>query len=439
MLLNNEIIIWNKLNIYQKKKILLRPAISQSINIRHLVLKIIQHVELHGDNALIKYTKKFDNLNVKNFLVDHNRINDSEFLLNKELKNAILHAKNNIQSFHSLQYMKEIDINTQVGVRCKQKILPIQSVGLYVPGGTAPLLSTALMLAIPAKIAKCKNIVLCSPPPIMNEILYIAKICGVHSVFEVGGAQAIAAMGFGTETIPKVNKIFGPGNMYVTEAKIQLNQLIPGLSIDMIAGPSELLIIADDTANPIFLAADVLSQAEHGIDSQIIVLTNSKFILEEILLNINRQLCNSSRLEIMKTALSNSRFVLTSTIEECIDIANQYASEHVIIQTKSPKKIEKDIVNAGSVFLGLWTPESVGDYASGTNHVLPTNFNSTSVSGLSVIDFQKKITVQELTPFGLKKLSSTINMLTKSENMHAHNFAVQVRLGVIKEKYEKLS
>lgn len=437
MLLYNEIVHWGMLSHEKKRNLLLRPKIIELDNLKEKIQLILNNVKKFGDHALHQYTNQFDNINLNNFRISKERINNASSLIKTELKDAILIAKKNIQLFHQNQKIPCIDINTQVGIRCQQIVVPIDSVGLYVPAGSSPLLSTALMLAIPASLAGCKNIVLCSPPPITAEILYVAQICNINYVFEVGGAQAIAALGFGTETIPKVNKIFGPGNIYVTEAKTQLSQLLPGLSIDMVAGPSELLIIADDTANPNFIAADILSQAEHGIDSQVIVVSNDISILKEVLLQLKKQYLKLSRTKIILESLKNNQLILTANLSECIDIANQYAPEHLIIQTHNPRQLVKNIVNAGSVFLGSWSPESVGDYASGTNHVLPTNGNVISTSGLSVLDFQKKITIQELTPFGLKNISKVVEILALSEHMDAHANAVTIRSDVIRKKYGK--
>lgn len=428
MLLRNKIIDWTRLDELKKKQMLLRPQIAKTEKFKLLIQSILSNVKKFGDIALQKYTREFDNFELSCFKVSQKKINNSESFLTSSLKQSILVAKKNITYFHKQQKIPSIDIETQIGMRCQQIIFPIESVGLYVPGGTAPLLSTALMLAIPASIAGCKNLVLCSPPPIMNEILYVAKICKISNVFEVGGAQAIAALGFGTETIPAVDKIFGPGNIYVTEAKNQIHQLLSHVSIDMIAGPSELLIITDMDSNPIFIAADVLSQCEHGPDSQVIVISDTKKILEKVIFNIHQQMNTLSRQKIILKSLENCRFILSNSLLESIMISNLYAPEHLIIQTKSPRQVLHSITNAGSVFLGYWTPESIGDYASGTNHVLPTNRNVVSCSGLSVYDFQKKITVQELTPLGLKNIAYEVEILSKSEHLDAHANAVTVRL-----------
>ncbi|CAL4318751.1 histidinol dehydrogenase [Buchnera aphidicola] len=437
MLLCDVITYWDKLSELQKYNILLRPKMLHENNLESMIKSILLNVKKFGDDALFQYTEKFDNISLNCFHVSRTRINESEYFLSSEIKNAILVAKKNIEFFHQQQKLPMIDIHTQVGINCRQISLPIESVGLYVPGGTAPLLSTALMLSIPACIAKCKNIVLCSSPPISNEILYVSKICGIHQVFEIGGAQAIAALGFGTKMIPKVNKIFGPGNMYVTEAKKQLLQLIPNISIDMIAGPSELLIISDESSNPVFIASDVLSQLEHGTDSQVIVVSNTKKILELIIFHINQQLPNLLRKKIIHKSLLNSRFIFVKDFSDCVIISNLYAPEHLIIQSKYPDRVLKYITNAGSIFLGNWSPESVGDYASGTNHVLPTHGSSVSFSGLSVLDFQKRITVQELTPFGLRNIADTVKLLSLSEKMDAHSNAVTVRINDIRSKYGK--
>ncbi|CAL4318624.1 histidinol dehydrogenase [Buchnera aphidicola] len=433
MLSKDKIISWELLSSIKKKKMLLRPITSKIDNLSDVVKSIIHDVKKFGDMALNKYTEKFDNIHLKNIKVDKKNINNAQLFVSKAFQDAILIAKKNIELFHMQQNIKPIDIETQRGIRCQQITLPIESVGLYVPGGTAPLVSTVLMLAIPARIAGCKNIILCSPPPITNEILYTANVCGIENIFSVGGAQAIAALGFGTDTILKVNKIFGPGNAYVTEAKIQLNRLVPGLSIDMVAGPSELLIIADKTSNPTFIASDILSQLEHGTDSQVIVLTPDKYILEQVIIQINKQLIYLSRSEIILKALKHTRFILVKNILECISISNIYAPEHLIIQTENPRSILSKIVNAGSVFLGLWSPESVGDYASGTNHVLPTNKNAISYSGLSVLDFQKKINVQELTINGLKNISNIVKVLSSAETMDAHKNSITVRINAMQE------
>lgn len=429
-----KMIYWNKLSSNKQKEILLRPVLKDSDAIKKTVEEIIKNVSNLGDEALKKYTFLFDKHNINQFKVPEKKILSSSLHLNEVLKKSIAVAKKNITCFHKAQILSTIDIETEVGVRCQQMYLPLHSIGIYIPGGTAPLFSTVLMLAIPAKIAGCKEIVLCSPPPISNEILYTAHICGINNIFQVGGAQAIAALSLGTETIPKVDKIFGPGNAYVTEAKLQVSSIFNGTSIDMLAGPSELLIIADDSANPDFIAADLLSQAEHGMSSQVMLLTPCIELAKKVILSLNTQSKHLSRLPEILMALKNSIIIITRNLSECIKISNMYAPEHLIIQTKSPRAVLNDISNASSVFLGLWSPESAGDYASGTNHVLPTYGKSISSSSLGLSDFQKRVLVQELTPQGLMKLSNTLETLSSSENLEAHKNAVKIRIDFLKEK-----
>ncbi|QCI26533.1 histidinol dehydrogenase [Buchnera aphidicola] len=435
MLLENKIIYWNDLNSIQQKNMLLRPNIQRN-HVKQVVKDIISDVRNLRDEALQKYTNKFDNVQLDSFKVSQDRINKSEFLVDEEFKKSVLLSFKNIYKFHSKQNMNMIDINIQTGIRCQQIVLPIESIGLYVPGGVSPLFSTVLMLSIPAVIAGCKNIILCSPPPIVNEILYVAKMCGINNIFEIGGAQSIAALAFGTETIPKVNKIFGPGNVYVTEAKLQLNQLLTDLSIDMTAGPSELVVIADHSANPIFIASDLLSQLEHGYDTQVMLLTCNHMIAEKVLTEMNKQILNLSRKSIILSALENSRFIVTNNLIDCIGISNSYAPEHLSIQTENSRYILSKVLNAGSIFLGHWSPEAVGDYISGPNHVLPTYGSAIVSSGLSVLDFQKRISVQELTSVGLKSVSHAVMCLSMVEKMDAHSNAIIQRMNFIKNRYE---
>ncbi|WP_343192244.1 histidinol dehydrogenase [Buchnera aphidicola] len=422
------VIHWNQLNEIDQKKILVRPAFSTSNKVVELVKKIILDVKMLGDSALKKYSYIFDHSNLNTFQVSDKKILDSHYKVKNNVKDAILKAIENIKIFHAMQQMKIIDIEVQSGINCQQIIKPIESVGLYIPGGLSPLVSTVLMLSIPAQIAQCPNIFICSPPPITNEILYAAKVCGVHKVFEIGGAQAIAAFAFGTKSIPKVNKIFGPGNIYVTEAKRQVNQLLNNLAIDMLAGPSELLIIADSMANPIFVAADLLSQLEHGPDSQVVLVTPSIILVQEVLQQLKKQLQVLSHREIIKKTLKKSFVVITSNLIECTSISNLYAPEHLIINTINPEDLLCNIINAGSIFLGNWSPEAAGDYASGPNHVLPTYGCAAVYSGVGVIDFQKRISVQKLTKEGLISLSSTILTLSNIEKLEAHYNAIKLRL-----------
>ncbi|CAL4326163.1 histidinol dehydrogenase [Buchnera aphidicola] len=429
-----DIIYWNKLNTDDQKIILSRPVLKENSSIKKIVQEIIETVKMTGDQALKEYALLFDKYENNKFEVLENKIIESSYNISKELKKAILNAKKNIRCFHEAQIPSKIDIETQIGVRCQQVCLPLNSIGIYIPSGTAPLFSTVLMLAIPAKIAGCKEIVLCSPPPISNEVLYTSHICGIKKIFQIGGAQAIAALAFGTQTIPKVDKIFGPGNAYVTEAKLQVSSLFNGPAIDMLAGPSELLVIADHFSNPDFVAADLLSQAEHGLSSQVILLTPSEDLAQKVLISINKQLKKLSRLSEILIALKNSAIIITKNLLQCAKISNLYAPEHLIIQTQSPREILNHIFNASSIFLGPWSPESAGDYASGTNHVLPTYGRSITHSALGLPDFQKRVLIQELTSQGLMNLSSTLKTLSSAEKLEGHKNAVKVRIDFLKEK-----
>ncbi|WP_261979443.1 histidinol dehydrogenase [Buchnera aphidicola] len=428
----NKIVHWNELNLDEKKKILSRPSVQKSFLVKETVQKIIKKVKILGDQALKEYTLLFDKCHINEFKLTKEQINASFLKINKDLKQSILIAKKNITCFHQAQISSEVDIETQFGVRCQQINLPLNSIGIYIPSGTAPLFSTVLMLGIPAVIAGCKKIILCSPPPISEEVLYASYICGINEIFQVGGAQAIAALAFGTQTIPKVDKIFGPGNSYVTEAKLQVSSIYNGPAIDMLAGPSELLIIADNKSNPDFIAADLLSQAEHGLSSQVILLTPYINLAKKVIISINNQLINLSRLKEITSSLKNSIIIVTDNITECINISNIYAPEHLSIQTEQPRKILDSILNASSVFLGSWSPETAGDYASGTNHVLPTYGKSVSSSCLGLADFQKRVLVQELTSQGLINLSHTLQILSEAEKLEGHKNAVKIRVDSVK-------
>jgi histidinol dehydrogenase len=343
-------------------------------------------------------------------------------------------AVKNIDTFHTAQKLQTVDVETLPGVRCQQVTRPVASVGLYIPGGSAPLFSTVLMLATPARIAGCQKVVLCSPPPIADEILYAAKLCGVQAVYKVGGAQAISALAFGTDSIPKVDKIFGPGNAYVTEAKRQVSQRLDGAAIDMPAGPSEVLVIADSGATPDFVASDLLSQAEHGPDSQVILLTPDADMAKRVGEAVERQLADLPRADTARQALAASRLIVARDLAQCIAISNQYGPEHLIIQTRSARDLVDSITSAGSVFLGDWSPESAGDYASGTNHVLPTYGYTSTCSSLGLADFQKRMTVQELSREGFASLASTIETLAAAERLSAHKNAVTLRVAALKEQ-----
>ncbi|BBI01098.1 histidinol dehydrogenase [Buchnera aphidicola (Nipponaphis monzeni)] len=428
------IVFWSQINTEQKLKVLSRPILNQKKTITKTVSQIINDVRILGDDALYKYTYKFDKINLKSIKVKFDHIANASTYINKNLKKSINIAKKNITLFHASQKNSPIKLNTQIGVTCEQLIRPIESVGIYIPGGSAPLISTVLMLAIPAYLSGCKKIVLCSPPNIDYAILYAAYICNVREIYQIGGAQAIAALAYGTKTIPKVNKIFGPGNMYVTEAKSQISNLLNNTSIDMLAGPSELMIIADEHANADFIASDLISQAEHGVDSQVFLVTSSIKLANNVLNSLKSQIHKISRITIVKKSLKNSFFIITKNLLEAVAISNMYAPEHLIIQTKKPRYLLQYIKNAGSIFLGLWSPESVGDYASGPNHVLPTYGYASSQSGLSVRDFQKYISVQELTLKGLLNISKTVKMLASAEKLDGHKYAVQSRIDYIKGK-----
>jgi histidinol dehydrogenase len=391
---------------------------------------ILKDVQANGDKALHSYTRKFDVVELDSLAVTQSEIEQAVAVIKAELKQAISVAKANISRFHRTQLEKVKSIETTPGVRCWRKSLPIEKVGHYIPGGTAPLFSTVLMLGVPARLAGCQEIVLCTPPDKFGQInpviLYTAYILGIDKIFKVGGAQAIAAMAYGTETIPKVYKIFGPGNQYVTVAK----QLVSteGVAIDLPAGPSEVLIIADDKADPELVASDLLSQAEHGADSQVILITNSESQIENALEAIKRQIEDLPRKSIANQALTHSKAILVDSLKTAVQLSNYYAPEHLIIQTENAATLAEEVTNAGSVFIGRWTPESAGDYASGTNHTLPTNAYARSYSGVSLDSFLKKITFQQISPQGLQKLGPAIERLAEEEGLRAHRKAVTTRL-----------
>ncbi|MFD0966833.1 histidinol dehydrogenase [Seminibacterium arietis] len=421
-------LIWNNLNDQQKQEALTRPAISASESIKSAVEKVLNLVQEKGDQALFELTEKFDKVQLKSLTVTDEQISTASQRVPVELKEAIQKAKRNITAFHQAQKVASVDIETQSGVRCQVLTRPINSVGLYIPGGSAPLFSTVLMLAIPAKIAGCKKIVLCSPPPISDEILYAANLCGVDTIYTLGGSQAIAAMALGTETVSKTDKIFGPGNAFVTEAKRQVSQMLNGSAIDMPAGPSEVLVLADEFADPDFVASDLLSQAEHGADSQVILVTPSEELATAVQQAIDNQLVLLKRAETARKALSHSRIFIAEDLRQCVEISNQYAPEHLVVQTENARALLPFLDNAGSIFLGAYSPESMGDYASGTNHVLPTYGYTRTYSSLGLSDFSKRMTVQELTPQGFKDLARTVEIMAEAEQLDAHKQAVSIRL-----------
>ncbi|MDG2915501.1 histidinol dehydrogenase [Bisgaard Taxon 10/6] len=425
-------LIWKDLTEPQRKEALTRPAISAAGNIKEAVDAIRENVRANGDKALFELSEKFDRVKLNSLVISKQQIEEAAQRLPAELKQAIQNAKKNIEAFHLAQVPVEVDVETQAGVRCQVLTRPINRVGLYIPGGSAPLFSTVLMLAIPAKIAGCKKIVLCSPPPIADAILYAAELCGVETVYAVGGAQAVVAMAFGTETVAKVDKIFGPGNAFVTEAKRQVSQAVNGAAIDMQAGPSEVLVIADENADPDFVASDLLSQAEHGADSQVILVTPSERLALETEFALERQLAALPRSEIAQKALSHSRIFIAESLRQCVEISNEYAPEHLVVQVQNARDLLPDIDNAGSIFLGAYSPESMGDYASGTNHVLPTYGYTRTSSSLGLADFSKRMTVQELSPQGFKDLAKTVEVMAAAERLDAHKQAVSVRLEKLK-------
>ena len=412
--------------------LLKRPALDVS-SLFSTVQTVLDAVCTEGDEAVKRYGEQFDKVRVSQLLTSETEISEAEGLVDEPLKEAIRTAKNNIEKFHAAQRFTGSRIETTAGVTCWQKAVAIEKVGLYIPGGSAPLFSTVLMLAIPAKIAGCKEIVLCTPPnkegKIHPAILFAAKVAGVSKIIKAGGIQAIAAMAYGTETVPKVYKIFGPGNQYVTAAK-QLVSL-KEVAIDMPAGPSEVEVIADASANPEFIAADFLSQAEHGPDSQAILVTSAEGIVGNVIKAVQDQLELLPRKGITEKALTHSRIIVLKDEAEVISFTNQYAPEHLIIQTADYASIAEQITNAGSVFMGAYTPESAGDYASGTNHTLPTNGYARSYSGVNLDSFIKKITFQEITPEGIKNLGNTIELMAAGEQLDAHRNAVTVRLNTL--------
>ncbi|MBN3218034.1 histidinol dehydrogenase [Pectobacterium polaris] len=425
---------WQRCSVEEQRQLLTRPAISASDRITAVVSDILANVKSRGDNALRDYSAQFDKVQVNAIRVTEAEIAAASARLGDEVKQAMAIAVRNIETFHNAQKLPIVDIETQPGVRCQQLTRPIATVGLYIPGGSAPLPSTVLMLGTPSRIAGCGRVVLCSPPPIADEILYAAQLCGIKEVFQLGGAQAIAAMAFGTESVPKVDKIFGPGNAYVTEAKRQVSQQLDGAAIDMPAGPSEVLVIADSGATPAFVASDLLSQAEHGPDSQVILLTPDAAMAKAVADAVEEQLKQLSRADIARQALASSRVIVARDLAQCIEISNQYGPEHLIIQTRDAESLVDSITSAGSVFLGDWSPESAGDYASGTNHVLPTYGYTSTYSSLGLADFQKRMTVQQLTPQGLLQLAPTIEILAQAEQLTAHKNAVTLRVAALKEQ-----
>ncbi|MBS0010864.1 MAG: histidinol dehydrogenase [Bacteroidales bacterium] len=421
--------IFEYTNIDETREVLKRPVCDLS-EIEPLVNEIFMAVKENGDRALAEYTLRFDGLENPELVVSEKEIQEAVKRISPELKEAIDRAVENIGLFHASQKTESKVIGTMPGVYCWQKAVPIERAGIYIPGGSAPLFSTVLMLAVPARVAGCKEIIMCTPPGTNGEInpviLYAASLTGVTKIFRVGGIQAVAAMAFGTESVPKVDKIFGPGNQYVTAAK----QLAAkeGIAIDLPAGPSEVMIVADKTAEPSFIAADMLSQAEHGPDSQAVLLTSERDIAEKLVREIEKQKENLSRKEIIDKALEGSAVIIMPGMKELVEVMNDYAPEHLILSVKDPEGMADKVVNAGSVFLGNYSPESVGDYASGTNHTLPTNGFARAWSGVSLDSFLKKITFQKVSESGLAAIGPRVEIMAAAEKLDAHANAVRIRL-----------
>lgn len=426
-------VVWQSLSEAQQESILERPAITEGANITAAVAQVIAKVRSEGDAALFELTEKFDRVKPASLRVSREEMDAAAARLSETMKQALEQAYNNISKFHKAQKVQPIKVETMPGVVCEQVTRPINKVGLYIPGGSAPLPSTVLMLGVPAQIAGCRKVVLCSPPPIADEILYVAKLCNIDEVYNLGGGQAIAAMAYGTETVTKVDKIFGPGNAYVTEAKRQVSNDFRGAAIDMPAGPSEVLVIADETADADFIAADLLSQAEHGPDSQVVLVTPSPVLADQVTDAVQKQLKVLSRASIAEKALASSLIIIAESLTQAVSISNYYGPEHLIVQTRSPRELVPLLDNAGSIFLGDWSPESVGDYASGTNHVLPTYGYTRTYSSLGLADFSKRMTVQELTADGLQLLAPTVVTMAEAEGLDAHKRAVTIRV----EKLQK--
>ena len=416
-------------------EIVKRPVLNVDA-LRETVKTVLDRVKAEGDKAVMEYEMLFDRVELSSLKVSEGEMQEAETLVAAELKVALEIAKNNIEAFHAAQRFTGKKVETQLGVVCWQKAVGIEKVGLYIPGGTAPLFSTVLMLAVPARLAGCKEIVLCTPPnkegKVHPAILYAAKLAGVHQIIKAGGVQAIGAMAYGTESVPKVYKIFGPGNQYVMAAKQQVS--LHDVAIDMPAGPSEVEVLADATANPVFVAADLLSQAEHGVDSQAMLVTTSEELITKVQEEVERQLSQLSRKEIASKSLENSKLILVKDRDEALALTNEYAPEHLIIETADYMDMAERVINAGSVFLGAYAPESAGDYASGTNHTLPTNGYAKAYSGVSLDSFIRKITFQEIQPEGIRKIGPAIERMAANEELDAHKNAVTVRLESLKEK-----
>ncbi|GGF81800.1 histidinol dehydrogenase [Alteromonas lipolytica] len=423
---------WSTLSAAEQTAALARPAMADSAKLRATVADIITAVLERGDEAVLDFTRRFDSPELTTLPLSTEKRDELASRVTPQVQDAIQTAFNNVKQFHEAQYPQDIKLTTTPGVVCEQRFTALEAVGLYIPGGSAPLPSTVMMLGVPALVAGCERKVLCTPPnsaqEIAPEIAYAAKLCGIEEIYLCGGAQAIAAMAFGTQTITKVDKIFGPGNSFVTEAKQQVSQRADGAAIDMPAGPSEVLVLADNNADADFVASDLLSQAEHGPDSQAILVTNSEALINAVEAAVATQLAALSRNSIASKAMGNARYILTATVDEAIAVSNQYAPEHLIVQCDNARDLLPKIKHAGSIFLGPWSPESAGDYASGTNHVLPTYGYARNYSSLGLLDFMRRYTIQELSEDGMRNLGPAIMQLADAEGLDAHRNAVGYRM-----------
>ena len=429
---------WSTLTSAQQVDALARPAMADSAKLRATVADILAEVLTRGDEAVLEFTRRFDSPELTSLKLSIEKRDELAARVTPEVQDAIQTAFANVKQFHEAQYPQDIRLTTTPGVVCEQRFTALEAVGLYIPGGSAPLPSTVMMLGVPAMVAGCERKVLCTPPnaeqEIAPEIAFAAKCCGIGEIYLCGGAQAIAAMAFGTDTITKVDKIFGPGNSFVTEAKQQVSQRADGAAIDMPAGPSEVLVLADESADADFVASDLLSQAEHGPDSQAILVTNSAELIEAVEAAVAKQLAQLSRNSIASKAMENARYILTGSVNEAIAVSNQYAPEHLIVQCDSSRGLLPLIKHAGSIFLGPWSPESAGDYASGTNHVLPTYGYARNYSSLGLLDFMRRYTIQELSEDGMRNLGPAIMQLADAEGLDAHRNAVGYRLNKLNKQ-----
>lgn len=431
-------IIWSQLNAEQQAEALARPAMADDRSLKETVANIIEQIKRDQDDAVLSLSQQFDCEHLHTLTLSAETLSQLAQSVEEDVQRAIITAYDNIKAFHEAQRPESIVLETTQGVVCEQHFTALEAVGLYIPGGTAPLPSTVLMLGVPSQVAQCPVRVLCTPANkdglIAPEIAFAAQLCGIDTVYLCGGAQAIAAMAFGTQSITKVDKIFGPGNSFVTEAKQQVSQTHEGAAIDMPAGPSEVLVLADEQANPAFVASDLLSQAEHGHDSQAILVCNSKTVIEAVINEVRLQMASLSRADILNKAMCHARYILTDSVEQSIEVSNQYAPEHLIVQLTSACDMLPKIKHAGSIFVGQWSPESAGDYASGTNHVLPTYGYSRNYNSLGLVDFMRRYTVQTLSQTGLRYLGPAIMKIAQAEGLSAHENAVKIRLDALNNK-----